>query len=238
MIIIPAIDILRDKVVRLYRGDYNKPTFYDISPVDFALRLDQSGFKYLHVVDLEGARTGVSHLYSLVNKICTLTSLRVDVGGGIRTTDTAKRFLEAGVMAINVGSAIVKNPGFLTELMMTIPSDKIIFSADIQNNLLKVSGWEENSYKSIHDVLKALIPKGLKYISCTDINRDGTLGGINAKMYSGFISLYPELHWIAGGGVSCKEDLINLKEAGCFGCIVGRAIYEKEGFLEEIAALC
>lgn len=238
MIIIPAIDIYQNKVTRLYQGNYHKSTFYDVDPTDFAIKLELMGFRHLHLVDLEGARTGKVSIVNVIIDIRSKTSLHLDVGGGIRSLETALRILEAGADAVNVGSAIINNPIFFEELCKSISSEKIIFSADVENHRLKVSGWEKNSDKKIHDVLMELIPVGLKNISCTDISKDGTLGGVNAPMYEEYIRLFPKLRWIAGGGVSCVEDVIKLKKAGCYGCIVGRAIYEKEGFLNELLTIC
>jgi phosphoribosylformimino-5-aminoimidazole carboxamide ribotide isomerase len=238
MIIIPAIDIYHNKITRLYQGNYQKSTFYDIDPTDFAIKLEQMGFTHLHLVDLEGARTGKASIFNVIKAIRSKTSLHLDAGGGVRSTDIALRILEAGADAVNVGSAIINNPIFFDELLKRISSDKIIFSADVVNHRLKVSGWEMNSDKKIHDVLKELIPMGLKNVSCTDISKDGTLLGVNIKMYEEYIQLFPELRWIAGGGVSGTGDVIQLKKAGCYACIVGRAIYEKEGFLNELLTLC
>jgi phosphoribosylformimino-5-aminoimidazole carboxamide ribotide isomerase len=238
MIIIPAIDIYQNKITRLYQGNYQKSTFYDIDPTDFAIKLEQMGFTHLHLVDLEGARTGKTSIFNLIKDIRSKTSLHLDVGGGIRSTEVALQILETGADAVNVGSAIINNTNFFEELNKFISSDKIIFSADVVNHRLKVSGWEKNSEKKIHDILKELIPMGLKYVSCTDISKDGTLQGVNAKMYGEYVHLFPELRWIAGGGVSSAADVVKLKEAGCYACIVGRAVYENEGFLNELLTLC
>lgn len=238
MIIIPAIDIYQNKITRLYQGNYQKSTFYDIEPTEFAIKLEQMGFTHLHLVDLEGARTGKASIFNVIKDIRSRSSLHLDVGGGIRSTEVALRILEAGADAVNVGSAIINNPNFFEELQKSISSDKIIFSADVVNHRLKVSGWEESSDKKIHDILKELIPMGLKNVSCTDISKDGTLLGVNAKMYEEYVQLFPELRWIAGGGVSSVGDIIKLKKGGCYACIVGRAIYEKEGFLNELLTLC
>lgn len=234
MFVIPAIDVYRNRVARLHQGKFDRVTFYDTSPLAMAQRLEQEGFTHLHIVDLEGAKSGTTTLWKVVEEICSKTSLKTDVGGGIRNLDIALRWMQTGIDKINVGTALVKNPDFFDTLLLHIDAERIIFSADIWGHYILTNGWINESSCEITDAALNLKSKGLKYISCTDISRDGTMSGVNAAMYKTFIHKVP-LNWIASGGIRDMQDIFRLEEAGCYGCITGRAIYEKKDFLKELS---
>lgn len=237
MRIIPAIDIYERKVVRLSQGNYSFPKWYSVDPLEMAKKLQDLGIKYVHIVDLEGAKTGRPVIFDIVEKICSTTNLLVDVGGGIRDIDTAQRWIDVGVNQINVGTAIVKDINFFNELIDRFGSKKIIFSADVKNEVIQISGWLEDSKISLFDFLENLYNLGLEYVACTDIERDGMLSGPNFDLYKKGISRIP-INWIASGGVRTIDDIQKLKEIGCEACIVGRAIYEYPDLINKISQLC
>jgi len=231
MKIFPAIDIWKGKVVRLFQGDYQKPVFYEVNPLEQALKFEAAGFEHIHIVDLEAARTGVSTIVPVVKEICHKTHLKVDVGGGIRTKEDVLHWLENGVHQVNMGTALVKNPRLLDEIFKDIDTEKIIFSADVQNERIYIHGWTNASSYSIKDIITILKDKGLIYVSCTDITKDGTQSGINPEMYRDLVREFPTLKWMAGGGISQLKDLELLKSIGIYGCVVGKALYENESLL-------
>ncbi len=237
MRIIPAIDIYKGKIVRLYQGNYSFPKWYSTDPLEMAKKLQDLGFRYVHIVDLEGARTGQPVIFDIVEKICSSTTLLVDVGGGIRNIDIAKKWFDVGVHQINVGTSIVKDINFFIELINLFGSEKIIFSADVKNEIIQISGWLESSRISIFDFLEGLYNLGLKYVACTDIERDGTLRGPNFNLYQKGIRKIP-INWIASGGIRTIDDIEKLKEIGCEACIIGKAIYEYPNLINKISQLC
>ncbi|MCX8081248.1 MAG: 1-(5-phosphoribosyl)-5-[(5-phosphoribosylamino)methylideneamino] imidazole-4-carboxamide isomerase [Bacteroidia bacterium] len=238
MIVIPAIDIYQNKVARLYKGSYEQATFYEGTPLEFAQNFKSWGFTHLHIVDLEGARSGKSTILKTVEEICLKTGLVVDVGGGIRTLDDVRAWLDSGASKVNMGSALASNPALLKDLIAQFSEEKIIFSADIKDGNLMVSGWEKSFRKNPEEIIQELLDYGLKYIACTDVSKDGTLSGIRASFYADLIQKFPTLKWIAGGGIAGIEDVITLRSLGCHASIVGKALYENGQFLKKLSEIC
>jgi phosphoribosylformimino-5-aminoimidazole carboxamide ribotide isomerase len=237
MRIIPAIDLIDGKCVRLTQGDYAQKKVYNENPLDVAKSFEDQGLQYLHLVDLDGAKAGKVTNWKVVESITTHTKLVVDFGGGIKTDDEIRKLFERGVQQVNLGSIAVKEPQKVIQWIDEFGSDKIILSADVKNNTIAISGWQENSSINIRNFLRDYIENGIEYVTCTDISTDGMLTGPNIELYKTLILSFPQLHLVASGGVSNMEDLHELKRIGVDGVIVGKAIYEGRVKLEELALL-
>ena len=226
MRIIPAIDIIDGKCVRLVQGDYAQKTVYNENPLDVARSFQDAGLTHLHLVDLDGAKAGKVVSWQVIETVVRGTSLKVDFGGGIKTTDEVQRLLDIGVTQVNLGSIAVKEPEKITEWIQQFGADKIILSADVKNEMISIDGWQQNSTINIVTFLRSYIQKGIEHVTCTDISTDGMLTGPNIELYKKVLLSFPQLHLIASGGVSSLEDLYELKLIGADGVIVGKAIYE------------
>jgi phosphoribosylformimino-5-aminoimidazole carboxamide ribotide isomerase len=237
MRIIPAIDLIDGKCVRLTQGDYAQKKVYNENPLDVAKSFEDQGLQFLHLVDLDGAKAGKVTNWKVVESITTHTKLVVDFGGGIKTDDEIRKLFERGVQQVNLGSIAVKEPEKVIQWIDEFGSDKIILSADVKNNTIAISGWQENSSINIRNFLRDYIENGIEYVTCTDISTDGMLTGPNIELYKTLILSFPQLHLVASGGVGTMEDLHELKRIGVDGVIVGKAIYEGRVKLEELALL-
>ncbi len=237
MRIIPAIDLIDGKCVRLTQGDYAQKKVYNENPLDVAKSFEDQGLQYLHLVDLDGAKAGKVTNWKVVESITTHTKLTVDFGGGIKTDDEIRKLFERGVQQVNLGSIAVKEPQKVIQWIDEFGSDKIILSADVKNNTIAISGWQESSSINIRNFLRDYIENGIEYVTCTDISTDGMLTGPNIELYKTLILSFPQLHLVASGGVGTMEDLHELKRIGMDGVIVGKAIYEGRAKLEELALL-
>lgn len=230
--IYPAIDLMNNKVVRLVEGDFEKKTQYSNNPVDQAMLFENSGAKYLHVVDLDGAKHGAPSQLEMIQKIVSATSLKVQVGGGIRTSSDVENLLQLGVDKVVIGSLSVKQPELFQSLINKHP-DSITLSVDVgADNLIKISGWQESTKLDVFDFLKQF--KGLNQILCTDISKDGKLQGINKELYLSLKSEFPNYSFLASGGVSQIDDVTWVKQNEIGGVIVGKAIYENKISLKEL----
>jgi phosphoribosylformimino-5-aminoimidazole carboxamide ribotide isomerase len=225
MRIIPAIDLIDGKCVRLTQGDYAQKTVYNENPLDVAKSFEDQGLQYLHLVDLDGAKAGKVTNWKVVESITTHTKLVVDFGGGIKTDDEIRKLFEHGVQQVNLGSIAVKEPQKVIQWIDEFGSDKIILSADVKNNTIAISGWQENSSINIRNFLRDYIENGIEFVTCTDISTDGMLTGPNIELYKTLILSFPQLHLVASGGVGTMDDLQELKRIGVDGVIVGKAIY-------------
>lgn len=234
MRIIPAIDIIEGKCVRLTQGDYKQKKIYNNNPLDVAKSFEDAGLKYLHLVDLDGAKAGEVINWSVVENITMQTSLQVDFGGGIKKEKEIALLLELGVKQINLGSIAVKQPETVYQWIEKFGADKIVLSADVKDEKIQVSGWQENSAIMIDDFIENYKIKGLQYVACTDIGTDGMLIGPNLLLYKKLINLFPEIKWIASGGVSSLYDIQELRSLGVDGIIIGKAIYENRISLNEL----
>ena len=237
MKVIPAIDIIDGKCVRLKQGDYTQKKVYNENPLEVAKSFEDAGLTHLHLIDLDGAKAGKVTSWTVVQDITSHTNLQVDFGGGIKTTEEITRLLSLGVHQVNIGSIAVKEPEKTTDWLKQFGADKIILSADVKNEIISINGWQENSSISIVTFLKDYIQKGIEHVTCTDISTDGMLTGPNIELYKKILLSFPQLHLIASGGVSCLEDLHELKRIGVDGVIVGKAIYEGKISLNELTSV-
>jgi phosphoribosylformimino-5-aminoimidazole carboxamide ribotide isomerase len=234
MKIIPAIDIIDGKCVRLSQGDYTQKKIYNENPLEVAKMFEESGLKHLHLVDLDGAKAGKVVNWKVIETITGKTKLTVDFGGGIKTAGEITNLLNSGVAQINLGSIAVKNPSLVMEWLSEFGPETIILSADVKDEVIQISGWIENSALRIDDFVQQFLPSGLKTVTCTDIATDGMLTGPNISLYKNLIANFPKTDWIASGGVSGSKDLIELKRTGVAGVIIGKAIYEGRITLNEL----
>jgi phosphoribosylformimino-5-aminoimidazole carboxamide ribotide isomerase len=235
MRIIPAIDIIEGSCVRLTQGDYSQKKVYNENPTDVAKAFEAAGLKYLHLIDLDGAKAGKVTNWKVIEDITSNTGLTVDFGGGIKTEEEVSRLFEYGVAQVNIGSMAVTNPDTIAEWIEKFGSEKIILSADVKSEKIAISGWQENSSIEITDFLKDYVRKGIDYVTCTDISTDGMLTGPNIDLYKKILLSFPQLNIIASGGVSNLDDLYELNQIGVDGVIVGKAIYEGRIRLDELA---
>lgn len=233
MILLPAIDLYEKKVVRLTRGDYAQMTVYNDDPVAQATSFQEAGAQWLHTVDLEGAKDGSTPNYSVIEAICKETSLKVEIGGGIRSLDTIQKYLDAGVERIILGTKAVTDPAFLEESLNKFGSH-IAVGVDIKDGKIAIKGWLETAQESVEDFFTKLCKLGVSTVICTDVSKDGMLSGTNVDLYRQLSQQF-SLDLIASGGVSSREDLARLKELGLYGAILGKALYT--GALDLKAAL-
>lgn len=234
MRIIPAIDIIDGKCVRLTRGDYSTQKTYSENPLDIAKEFEDNGINYLHLVDLDGAKSKHIVNHKVLNEIASNTSLKIDFGGGIKTDSDARIAFENGASQITAGSIAVENPSLFEGWLKDYGATKIILGADSNNRKIATHGWQKESNI---DVVNFIIDKtilGVKYVICTDISKDGMLEGASEELYKEILSK-TDINLIASGGVSNMRDLHSLKKIGCEGAIIGKAIYEGRITLKELS---
>ena len=223
MNIIPAIDLIDGKAVRLQKGDYNKVTVYSDSPEKVAQYFYNCGARYLHVVDLDGAKSGKSDNYETIKRILEASDLSVEVGGGIRSMDVVEQYVKAGVDRIILGTAALTAPEFL-ERAVSEYGDKITVGVDIKDGMVAIKGWTEVSSITCEDFCKKLEKMSVSSVICTDISKDGMMSGTNLELYRQLNKEF-SINFIASGGVSTLDDVRALKEMGIYGAILGKAIY-------------
>lgn len=225
MKIIPAIDLLDGQVVRLQKGDYEKKTVYNDNPVEEAAKFKEAGFSHIHVVDLNGAKSGKFENLSTIKQIIEETGLSVQTGGGVRSLADIEQLLDAGLSGIICSSMAVKKP---EEWIRAIKdyTEQMILGLDLKDGKMAYGGWVETSDQSIADFLKPMMDAGLQTVLSTDIARDGMLSGPNVEMYQDLQNEFPDLNWIASGGVSNIKDLQELQKLSLYGVVVGKAYYE------------
>lgn len=236
MKIIPAIDLLDGHVVRLQKGDYNKKTIYNHDPLQEAAKFKEAGFSHIHVVDLNGARSGSFENLPIIKSIINQLNLSVQTGGGVRSRDDIDLLLDAGLTGVICSSMAVKKPDEWLTAIHDYP-DKMILGLDLKDGKMAYGGWLETSDEPIEDFLNPMIDAGLKTVLSTDIARDGMLSGPNTAMYADLQERFPRLNWIASGGVSSVDDLYHLQKKELFGVVVGKAYYEKRILLEQLSDL-
>lgn len=234
--IIPAIDLIDGKCVRLTRGDYSTRRTYG-DPLDMALQFQDHGLRRLHMVDLDGAKAGQVVNYRILEKIATKTSLVVDAGGGIKTDEDLYIVFESGAAMATGGSIAVKSPQKFESWLQTYGSDRMILGSDFRDGMISVSGWTEDSDEELLPFLESWIEKGIKKTICTDVSKDGVLEGPSFDTYKEIQEKFPDLELIASGGVSSIDDIIKLSEASIPGVIIGKAIYEGRIELKDLAKL-
>jgi len=234
MVIIPAIDIIDGKCVRLTKGDYSTTKVYNEDPLEVAKQFEDAGIQHLHLVDLDGAKAARIINWKVLERIATTTSLHIDFGGGLKSDGDLKIAFECGAKQITGGSIAVKNEEVFVSWIKNYGKDKIILGADVREEKISVSGWTEDSDVHVFDFLKKYAGAGIEYSICTDIAMDGMLQGPSTDLYRRILKEIPSIKLIASGGVSCIRDLEILAENGLYGAIVGKAIYEGKVTLNEL----
>ena len=223
MIILPAIDLYDGKAVRLYKGDYEKMTVYSDDPLSVAMDFEACGAEFIHMVDLAGARDGTTPNFDPVSSVAKHTGLKVEIGGGVRTEETIEKYLSAGVERVILGTAAITNWDFFVKMAKKYPG-RIAAGVDIRDGYVAIKGWLETSAVTCFDFCKKLEGAGVRTLICTDISRDGAMGGTNRALYQELNRRF-DLDVIASGGVSSLEDIRALRAMGMHGAIVGRAYY-------------
>lgn len=234
MRIIPAIDIIEGKCVRLSKGDYNTKKIYNENPLEVAKSFQDHGIKHLHLVDLDGAKSSHIVNYRILEQIASKTDLKVDFGGGLKSDKDLEIAFESGANQITGGSIAVKNPEIFHNWLQKYGSDKIILGADAKNRKIAVSGWLEDSDQEIIPFIQNYEEKGVEYVICTDISKDGMLEGPSFDLYEEILSETQNISLIASGGISEFDELPKLAELGCEGVIIGKAIYENRIGLKQL----
>jgi phosphoribosylformimino-5-aminoimidazole carboxamide ribotide isomerase len=234
MYIIPAIDIIDGKCVRLTQGDYAQKKVYNEDPLAVAKSFEDAGIERLHLVDLDGAKASKIINYPVLEKIASQTNLKIDFGGGLKSDEDVKIAFESGAQQITGGTIAVKKPDTFLNWLKEYGTEKIILGADTKNGYIAVSGWQEESQLELLPFLNDYHAKGIQYVICTEISKDGMLQGSAQSLYQQILTELPHLKLIASGGVSSIEDLQALKKMGCHGAIIGKAIYEGKITLSEL----
>ncbi len=232
--LIPAIDIIEGQCVRLTKGDYDRKTVYRDSPAEVAKEFEQLGFKRLHVVDLDGAKSKHIVNSSVLSRITAETRLIVDFGGGIKTDEDIEKAFEAGASMVTVGSIAVTQPELFMGWLDKYGADRMILGADVRNGKISINGWKKDSTEDLLPFLKKYIDAGVRTVLCTEISKDGTLQGPAIDLYKQVMQVYPTLHLIASGGVSSIDDIKGLDAAGIPAVVFGKAIYEGKINLKEL----
>ena len=232
--LIPAIDIIEGKCVRLTKGDYNDKTVYSDAPLQMAKRFESLGFKRLHVVDLEGAKSKHIINVKVLREITQNTSLTVDFGGGIKSEDDIRKAFDNGAAMVTVGSVAVTDRALFSQWLDTFGPERIVLGADVRNEKISINGWKEDSNEDIISFLDYYVGKGVTNVLCTDISKDGTLQGPATALYKQIMEAHPTLHLIASGGVSSTEDIFELDEASIPAVVFGKAFYEGKIDMEKL----
>jgi len=234
MQIIPAIDIIDGKCVRLTQGDYEQKKIYNENPLEVAKEFEDAGLQRLHLVDLDGAKAGAVKNWKVLEAIAGKTSLVIDFGGGIKTEKDVNIVFGSGAALATIGSLAVKNEAEFVKWLLQFGAEKFLLGADVKEEKITVGGWLETTDITIYDFLQKYLDHGVQQVFCTDVSKDGLLAGPSVELYKKIIERFPSLHFIASGGVSSVKDLESLMEIGCSGAIVGKAIYENRISLDEL----
>ena len=232
--LIPAIDIIDGKCVRLSQGDYEQKKVYSEDPVEVALQLEAHGISRLHVVDLDGARSHHIVNYRTLNSIATRTTLTIDFGGGVKSDEDLQIAFDNGAQLVTGGSIAVTNPQRFVSWIERYGAERIILGADVKERRIAVNGWKEETAEPLMPFLQRYVEQGIRQVICTDISCDGMLQGPSVALYREILQAYPDLQLVASGGVSCMEDIRTLHEAGVPAVIFGKALYEGHITLKEI----
>jgi phosphoribosylformimino-5-aminoimidazole carboxamide ribotide isomerase len=238
MEIIPAIDIIDGKCVRLTKGDFEKKIIYNDDPLAVAKSFEEVGIKRLHIVDLDGANWEPLKNLKTLETISKNTSLVIDFGGGIKTTEDLRSVFNAGAAMVSVGSIAVKDPDLFSQWITNFGPEKFLPGADVLYKKIKIHGWKEETGIDVFDFIKDIMSKGISQVFCTDISKDGMMKGPSVELYKEILSEFPSLQLIASGGISCFDDLVILEGVGCAGAIVGKAIYEDKITLKQLEDIC
>lgn len=234
MTIIPAIDIIEGKCVRLTKGDYSQKTIYNEDPLEVALQFEDAGLQRLHLVDLDGAKVGEVKNWKVLEKIASKTKLIIDFSGGISSQKNVAITFNSGAAFAAIGSIAVKDEMMFTGWLMAYGADKFIIGADVKEEVIVIKGWTEKTKTTVFELIEKYKHKGVKHFFCTDVSKDGLLQGPSVDLYKKILNEHPSVDLIASGGVSSLNDLNMLREAGCSGAIIGKAIYEKKISLTDL----
>lgn len=237
MRIIPAIDLIDGKCVRLTQGDYTQKTIYNEDPLAVAQMFEEAGLCYLHLVDLDGAKQKKVVNLNVLEKIAKHTNLHIDFGGGVQSDEDLEKVFGAGAKQVTGGSIAVRNPEMFEKWLQKYGADRIILGADVKNEQIAINGWAEVSHLPILKFIETYRAKGVKYVICTDISKDGLLQGAAKELYQKILTHHPNIKLIASGGVASIQDVKELKEQGLAGVIIGKAIYENKVTLEELVQI-
>lgn len=224
--LVPAIDIIGGRCVRLTKGDYDRKTVYDHSPLEMALLFERLGFRRLHMVDLEGAKSKHVVNIDVLKSITDHTNLTVDFGGGIKSEDDIRKAFDCGAAMVTVGSVAVTQKELFCKWLDTFGPERIVLGADVRNGKISINGWKEDSDEDIISFLGYYVGKGVRHVLCTDISKDGTLAGPAFDLYRKILKSFPDIDLIASGGVSSADDVKRLAREGLPSAILGKAIYE------------
>jgi phosphoribosylformimino-5-aminoimidazole carboxamide ribotide isomerase len=224
--IIPAIDIMNGKCVRLSQGDFQTQKIYSESPAEIAKQFEEAGIKRLHVVDLDGAKKGSIVNIHVLENIASQTKLKIDFGGGIKSTEDAEKVFSAGASIINIGSIAIKQPEIVVEWIEKFGAAKILLGADVRDEKIVINGWQQSTDLNIVVYLKDWSSKKMNNVFCTDVSKDGLLQGVSVNLYKKILEAIPGIHLTASGGVSLIKDVEELEAIGCSGVIIGKALYE------------
>jgi phosphoribosylformimino-5-aminoimidazole carboxamide ribotide isomerase len=234
MKIIPAIDIIHGKCVRLTQGDFNQVKIYNEDPMEVAMQFQNADLENVHLVDLDGAKKGKVVNWKTITDLQANTALLIDFGGGVKSDEDVEHLLDLDIAQINIGSIAIKEPQKFIGWLETYGRENFILSADVWDENIMVHGWLESTELRLFDLVEEFVKHGLRYLTCTDIKADGMLKGPNFSLYEKLRSQFPTLKISASGGISSLDDLRKLKELGMDGAIIGKAIYEKTLTLEEL----
>jgi phosphoribosylformimino-5-aminoimidazole carboxamide ribotide isomerase len=234
MRIIPAIDVIDGKCVRLTKGDYSTKKIYNEDPLEVAKAFQDAGIRHLHLVDLDGARSGQIVNQAVLERLATHTDLLIDFGGGVKRDDDIRIAFESGAQQVTCGSIAVKDPEQMLGWLERYGTERIILGADARDGFIAVSGWEQTSEREIFKFVQDYMARGVRYVVCTDISKDGMLQGPSFDLYDRLIQGLPQIKLVASGGVSKLEDLPRLADMGCDGVIIGKAIYENRISLADL----
>lgn len=235
MTIIPAIDIIDGKCVRLTKGDYSQKTIYNEDPLEVAMQFQDAGIKRLHLVDLDGAKAGEVKNWKVLEKIAGKTKLQIDFSGGISTQKNLDITFESGAAFASIGSIAVKDEFTFSGWILAYSPSRFIIGADVKNDAIVIKGWTETTTTTAFSLIEKYKTKGIKQFFCTDVNKDGLLEGPSIALYKKIMNQHPSVQLIASGGISSIDDLEQLREAGCSGAIIGKAIYENKIVLTDLA---
>ena len=235
--IIPSIDLMDGKCVRLMKGDFRKKEIYFNDPVEYVKKLQDHGLNRVHVVDLDGAATGAVVHWGLLEKICSFSELKVDFGGGIKKEDELKRVFEAGAACVSLSGAAVRDLEETERWITLYGAGRFILCPDISGGYIRISGWTENSGVMVNDFIRKYLKKGIKQFLCTDIGRDGMMTGPSFGLYRDILSEFRGIDLIASGGVAGMDDVLDLFSLGVAGVVIGRAVFEGSISLSELSQL-
>lgn len=235
MQVIPAIDLIDGKCVRLTQGDYAQKKIYKDDPAEVAKEFEGAGLRRLHLVDLDGAKAGKVVNLKTLNKIASAVKMEIDFGGGIKSEEDLQNVFSSGAAMAAIGSVAVKSPEKFSGWIEKFGADKFFLGADVKEGMITVSGWLEMTEVSVFDFISENIHRGIKNIFCTDVSKDGMLQGPSTELYKSMLKKFPGINLVASGGVSCLADLHELKNAGLNGAIIGKAIYEGRITLKELS---